>query len=294
MWERRLFQYTILLLLAFVWGSSFILMKIGLKNFSSEQAAAIRIVSAWLVLLPLSLKNLSQLHWKEAKYLLISGFIGSFIPAFLFTTAQTRIDSALAGMLNSLTPVFTLVVGLVLFNAKATWLQIIGVFIGLVGAVGLISAGQEFSFGNINSYALLVIVATLCYALNINVVKTYLTHLRGIAITSLSFFFIGPAGLVVFLFTDFKPVFQTSEWLIPFGALVLLGIVGTALAMILMNSLIRYTSAVLASSVTYIIPVFAILWGLLDHEDINLMHGAFILLVLMGVYLSTRRKKLSS
>jgi len=291
MWERRLFQYAILLLLAFVWGSSFILMKIGLKSFNSEQAAAIRIVSAWLVLLPLSLQNLRQLRWRETKYLIIAGFIGSFIPAFLFTKAQTYIDSALAGMLNSLTPVFTLVVGMLFFRARATGLQIAGVFIGLIGAIGLISAGQELSFQNINFYALLVIFATVCYAININVVKTYLTHLPGITITSLSFFFIGPVALIIFLLTDFQPAFKAEEWLIPFGALVVLGIIGTAFAMILMNSLIRYTSAVLASSVTYIIPVFAILWGFLDHEEVTLMHGGFIMLVLMGVYLSTRRKR---
>ena len=288
-WNSRWFQLSLLLFLAFIWGSSFILMKIGLKSFSSQQAAAIRIFMASLVLLPYSIKNLKTLNKKDLTPLLIAGFIGSFIPAFLFTKAQTRIDSALAGMLNSLTPVFTLIVGLLFHKSKTRWKQILGLALGFIGAIGLISSGKNISISNINSYAFFIVAATTCYAVNINVVKTRLTHLRGVQITSLSFLFIGPAALIVLLTSDFEPVFNSKDWGIHFAALAFLGIIGTALAMLLMNSLIRYTSAVFASSVTYIIPIFAIFWGVMDNETITILHIGFMTIVLLGVYLINRK-----
>ncbi len=289
-WSKRWFQYGILLFLAFIWGSSFILMKIGLKGFSSEQAAGIRIFLASLVLLPVSIVHLRNVKRKDIKYLLVAGFFGSLIPALLFTKAQTRIDSALAGMLNSLTPVFTLVVGLLFHQTKTRWMQILGLIMGLLGALGLIASGSNISLQNVNSYAFFIVVATSFYAININVVKTHLTHLKGVQITSLSFFFVGPVALVILLSSDFSKALQTPGWPYHLGALAVLGIVGTAFAMLLMNSLIRYISAVFASSVTYIIPVFAILWGILDGELITWIHLSFMLIVLMGVYLINRKK----
>jgi len=289
-WEKRWFHFTILMVLALVWGSSFILIKVGLKSFSSDQVAAIRMLLASLALLPISIRNFRALHRKDLPALLFAGFIGSFIPAFLFTKAQTHIDSALAGMLNSLTPVFTLVVGVIFFKAKFKALQILGLFLGLVGALGLIIAGQDIAFGKINLYALLVVLATICYAFNINVIKTYLTHLTGVQITSLSFMFLSPAALIYLFTTDFEPVFQNPQWPLHFAAIAGLGIIGTAIAMLLMNSLIRHVSTILASSVTYIIPIFAIMWGIVDGEIITLHHMGNMLIILFGVYMINRKK----
>lgn len=288
-WEKRWFQYSILLFLAFIWGSSFILMKIGLKSFTSTQAAGIRVLSASLVLLPYSIKHLKALRKKDLKYILIAGFLGTFIPAFLFTKAQTRIDSALAGMLNSLTPVFTLIVGLLFHKTKLKWQQALGLFLGLIGAFGLVSSGKDVSIENINNYAFYIVAATLCYAISINVVKTHLTHLTGVQMAALLFLFLGPAALILLLNTNFHTITSNENWLTHLGALALLGILGTAFAMLLMYSLIRYTSAVYASSVTYIIPVFAIIWGLLDNEAITLFYILFMSIVLLGVYLINRK-----
>ncbi len=290
MWDKRWFQFTILLILAFVWGSSFILIKVGIKSFSSEQAAAIRMMLASLALIPISIHNLKKLKRKDLPALLFAGFIGSFIPAFLFTKAQTQIDSALAGILNSLTPVFTLIVGVIFFKAKFKILQIFGLILGLIGASGLIIAGQNVDLGSINLYGLLIVLATTMYALNINIVKAYLTHLNGLQITSLSFMFIWPVALIYLLTTDFEPVFQNPQWPVHFAALATLGIFGTAAAMLLMNSLIRHVSTILASSVTYIIPIFAIMWGMVDGEKITLHHMGNMLIILVGVYLINRRK----
>jgi len=288
-WEKRWFQFAILMILAFIWGSSFILMKIGLKSFSSDQAAAIRIILASLVLLPVSLRQVKKMLRKDIKSLLIAGFIGSLFPAFLFMQAETRIDSALAGMLNSLTPVFTLIVGMLFHKTAFRWLQVIGLSIGLAGAAGLILSGDGFHLGASNSYALLIVLATVFYAISINQIKSHLTHLTGVQVTSLSFFFIGPVALIYLLMTDLAPVVAQPGWTYHLLALVILGVLGTAVAMLLMNSLIRYSSAVTASSVTYIIPIFAIMWGVLDHEEITLLHLICMAVILAGVYLINRK-----
>ena len=289
-WNKRWFQYSILLLLAFVWGSSFILMKIGLKSFSSNQVAAIRILMASLVLLPISIKNLKYLKRKDLKSLLIAGFIGTFIPAFLFTKAQTRIDSSLAGMLNSLTPVFAMIVGILFYKVRTGWMQVIGLILGLLGAVWLISLGEGVSIRNINTYAFFIVLATVFYGTNVNVIKSTLTHLTGAQITSLSFMFLWPVALAYLLTTDFDPVFQNPGWPLHLLAIAALGIIGTAIAMLLMNSLIRYTSAVYATSVTYIIPIFAIAWGIIDGEQITMLHIGCMAIILLGVYLTNRKK----
>ena len=290
-WEKRGFQFAILMILAFVWGSSFILMKIGLKSFSPEQAGALRILLASIVLLPLSVRNLKKLNRKDIKSLLIAGFIGSFFPAFLFMKAETQIDSSLAGMLNSLTPVFTLLVGMLFHQTGFRWLQAIGLSLGLAGATGLILAGHGgLHFDTVNSYAFYIVLATTFYAISINQIKSKLSHLSGIQVTSLSFLFIGPVALIYLLSTNFTPVLNNPDWPVHLLALAALGIVGTAMAMLLMNSLIRYSSAVAASSVTYVIPIFAIMWGVLDGEKVTALHLICMGFILSGVYLISRKK----
>jgi drug/metabolite transporter (DMT)-like permease len=289
-WEKRSFQFTILLILAFVWGSSFILMKIGLKSFSPEQAGALRIVMASLVLLPISISQLKNLRKRDVKSLLIAGFIGSFFPAFLFMKAETQINSSLAGMLNSLTPVFTLLVGMLFHKTDFRWMQGLGLSLGLAGATGLILAGNGFQLGSVNGYAFYIVLATCFYAISINQIKAKLKHLNGIQVTSLSFLFIGPVALIYLLSTNFDKVLVNPGWPVHLLALAALGIVGTAMAMLLMNSLIRHTSAVAASSVTYIIPIFAILWGVLDGEKVTMLHLVCMGLILSGVYLISRKQ----
>ena len=285
MWGKRWFQFTILMILAFIWGSSFILMKIGMLSFSSDQAAALRILMASLVLMPIAIKQIKNLKRKDLKSILIAGFIGSFFPAFLFMKAETRIDSSLAGMLNSLTPVFTLIIGLLFHRTAFRWLQVVGLLLGLTGATGLILSGDGFHLGTVNSYALFIVLATCFYAISINQIKAKLSHLTGVQVTSLSFMFIGPVALIYLLTTKFDLVAADPSWPLHLLALAALAIIGTALAMLLMNSLIRHSSAVAASSVTYVIPIFAIMWGLLYGEKITLLHIVCMCFILTGVYL---------
>lgn len=288
-WEKRWFQFAILLITAFIWGSSFILMKVGLKSFSSEQSAAIRIASASIFLLPYSIKHIKALNKSNIFNLMVVGFIGSFIPSFLFTKAQTHIASSMAGMLNTLTPVFTMLVGAVFLKTKYKWINIGGLFIGLAGAIGLLLANNQFSLGKFNVYALLIIVATICYGINVNHVKSKLSHLTGTQVTSLAFLFIGPFALVYLLSTDLSTVPQQPGWLWHLSALLILGIIGTAIALLLMYSLLRYASPVFATSVTYMVPVLAIFWGFIDGEKISFFHILCMIVVLTGVYLINKK-----
>jgi len=285
MWHKRWFQFAILMILAFIWGSSFILMKIGLESFSSYQAAALRIFMASLVLLPIAIRQIRNLKLKDLKSLLVAGFIGSFFPAFMFMEAETRIDSSVAGILNSLTPVFTLIIGLLFHRMMFRWSQFAGLSLGLAGATGLILAGDGFQPGSVNRYALLIVLATCFYAISINQIKSNLPHLTGLQVTSFSFLFIGPVALIYLLTTDFAPALSNPAWPLHLLALAALGIVGSALAMMLMNSLIRYSTPVAASSVTYIIPIFAIMWGMLYGEKMTALHLGCMSLILAGVYL---------
>jgi drug/metabolite transporter (DMT)-like permease len=291
-WGKRWFQFTVLMILAFIWGSSFILMKIGMKSFSSSQAAALRILMASLVLLPIAINNIRSLQRKDLKSLLIVGFIGSFFPAFMFMESETRIDSSMAGMLNSLTPVFTFIVGLLFHRTVFRWMQAVGLSVGLAGAIGLILAGEGFHLGAINSYALYIVLATFFYAISINQIKSKLPHLTGVQVTSFSFLFIGPVALVYLLTTSFTPALANPAWPIHLLALAALGILGSAVAMLLMNSLIRHSTPVAASSVTYIIPIFAIMWGLLYGEKVTLLHLICMCFILAGVYLINWKRKM--
>lgn len=290
--EKRSVQYALLLFMAFIWGSSFILMKIGLTSFDSTQAAAIRIASASLVLLPLSIYHLRSFKWKDLRSVLIAGYIGSFFPAFLFMKAQTHIDSAMAGMLNSLTPMFTLFIGLLFYKMKINKMQYVGLLFGLAGATGLIAWGKGLDFGKIDSYAFLIVLATFFYGISMNEIKSRLSHYTGIQTTSFIFFFLLPAAVGYVLSTDFSPALATEGWGYHLAALMTLGIVGTAFTLLLMNSLIRYTAPVFVSSTTYIIPIFAIAWGILDGESILPMHFAFMALILSGVYLINTKGKI--
>jgi drug/metabolite transporter (DMT)-like permease len=293
-WTKRWFQFTILMILAFIWGSSFILMKIGMLSFSSNQAAALRILMASMVLMPIAIRQIKMLQRKDLISLLIVGFIGSFFPAFLFMKSETQIDSSLAGMLNSLTPVFTLIVGLLFHRTGFRWLQVVGLSLGLAGATGLILAGDGFHLGTLNGYALYIVLATCFYAISINQNKAKLSHLTGVQVTSFSFLFIGPVALVYLLTTDFSPVVAHTSWPLHLLALATLGIVGTALAMLLMNSLIRHSSAVAASSVTYVIPIFAIMWGLVYGEKVTVLHLICMCFILAGVYLINWKKRVKN
>lgn len=286
------FAWIVLILLAIVWGSSFILIKKGLHYFSSTEVGALRISIAFLFLSPLALARLRSLSRRDWGYLTLVGIIGSGFPAFLFAKAQTGIDSNLAGILNSLTPLFTWLVGLSFFGLKTRWFNIAGLLIGLAGAIGLISisGGRSFEFNF--QYAVYIVIATIFYATNVNIIKYRLKEVDAITITSFSFFIIGlPVIVFLLFFTDFLDRLTNDQSSFEgLGYIAILAIVGTGLALIAFNKLVKIASPIFAASVTYLIPIVAIFWGTVDGEKILPISFLWIALILTGVLLVNKKK----
>lgn len=287
-------SWSLLIFLSIIWGSSFILMKKGLLAFTPAEVAGIRILSASVFLLPVSLRNLKNIRKKQWQFLFISGFFGSLIPAFLFPLAQTRIDSGITGVLNALTPLFTILLGAFFFHLRFNLRIISGILIGFLGSVILILANGSGDITKINLFALFIILATLFYGLNVNIIKYYLSDIKPIHIASISMLLIGPfAFLYLILFSDLQSAFlEKEQGLISFFYIVLLGVVGTAIAMTLFNNLIKLTNTVFASSVTYLIPVIAVIWGIIDGETLRLAHYVGMTAIIIGVLVANKGRKL--
>ncbi|MFC2098706.1 DMT family transporter [Bacteroidota bacterium] len=283
--ENKTWQWATLLLLSLIWGTSFILIKRGLESYNHMQVAAFRIFFSFIFLLPFTLRHLKSIKKDNLRSLLIVGFVGFAIPAFLFTKAQTRIDSSLAGMLNSLTPLFTLVVGLLIYRNSAKWINVIGLLIGMLGALGLIWRGDLDILKGFNLFALFVVAATICYGINVNEIKFKLEGLTSMQITSLSFLFTGPIAGIYLLFTDFSPAVETPNYIINLGYIALLALFSSVIAVLIFNYLIKHTTTLFAASVTYIIPFFAIIWGMVDGEHVGILQFLWIGVILLGVYM---------
>ncbi len=291
--KNKFWQWIVLIFLAFIWGSSFILMKKGLRSYSHDQVAAFRIFISFLAFLPFGIKNIKKINKENIYSLLVVGFIGSTIPAFLFIKAQTQVDSALAGVLNSLTPLFTLIIGLIFYKSTAKIINAIGIFLGLTGALGLIintTSGTDF-FSSINYYGLFIVLATICYGINVNQVKYKIKGLTGLELTSLAFMLVGPFAGAYLLFTDFSFALSTNDYILNLAYIAVLAVIGTVLALAIFNTLIQYTSALFGSSVTYVIPIFAIMWGLFDGEKLSYIQFLWIGFIIIGVYFVNTRKQ---
>lgn len=278
----------LLIILACMWGSSFILMKKGLLVFSAPQMAALRIFFASSLTLPMAIAHLRsskvpvQLWWPIAGM----AFFSNFLPAFLFAEAQTRLSSSLTGVLNALTPLFTLLWGLFFFRIHLRGVQVAGLLLGLVGSVGLSLIQSDGDLGEMNGYVFLIVAATACYGIGTNLIKQYLTGIHPLTLTSLAMMLIGPFGLGYLLYSDaFGLVVGSEEGLAAAGYILLLATFGTVVGMVLYNQLLKMRSAVFASSVTYLIPLVALLWGWIDGEQLFVWHFVGMLLIVGGVYL---------
>jgi drug/metabolite transporter (DMT)-like permease len=234
-------------------------------------------------LLPVALRTLSKFNRKNFFSILLIGFLGSGIPAFLYPLAETKIESSLTGMLNSLSSAFTLLIGIVFYKRKAISSQIAGVFLGFAGAAGLLYNGPL----NINFYGLFVVLATLMNGITNNEVSR-VEGLKGLEITALSFLVVSPFALALLLGTDIRAIFVTSDWLLNLGYIAILSVAGTAIANVIYYFLIRDTSPVVASVVVYFIPIVATLLGLSDNEHLAPTMFVAVLLILAGVYLINR------
>ena len=264
-------------------------MKRGLEEYTDMQVAALRLFIAFISLTPFLYPALKKLKKKYIIPLLITGLIGNGIPAFLFTKAQTTLESSFVGILNSLTPIFTLFLGIYFFKIKPSILNIIGVLLGFLGAI-LLYFSEISNLHTINISVLLVVIACLFYGTSVNVIRKYLGEMNPIDISAIAFLYVGPfAGYYVFS-TDFVEIASTENGLYSLGYITILAVLGTSFSVILFNKLIKDTSAIFAASVTYLIPIVAILWGILENEPIKYEYYVGICIILCGVYLVNKKK----
>lgn len=284
-------SWALLIFLAIIWGSSFILIKKGLDIFSATEVAGLRMFSASLFMVPFAIGKIKKVDKAHYGYLFISGFIGSLIPAFLFALAQTRINSSLTGIINALTPLFVLLIGILFFKQKITLFIVLGLVLCFAGTLGLIFAGNDNSWTSPNYYALLVVLATILYGFNVNIIKFSLKDVSPTGIASISLVFVGPiAAIQLFGFTDFTDkVIHHDQGLVALFYISFLGIIGTGFALIVFNKLVKLTTPLFSSSVTYLIPIVAIFWGVWDGEQLYLIHFICIFTILAGVFLANRR-----
>ena len=287
--DAKQLKWFYLFLLSLIWGSSFILIKRGLVGLTAIQVGSLRIIFAALFLLIVgfsSLKKISRLQWK---FVALTSFFGTFIPAFFFAIAETEVDSSIVAILNSLTPLNTLVLGIIFFGIQFQKRQVLGVFVGLVGCLLLVLNGASGHSGQNYYYLILVVVATLCYAVNVNLIKKYLSDLNSLSITTGNFAVLLLPALIILSTTDFMQKINQEAAQHSILFVMILGILGTGIANVLFFKLIQMSSPVFATSVTYLIPIVAFFWGLLDNEMLTPIQffGAFVILI--GVYLSAKK-----
>lgn len=282
-------KWIILGTLALIWGSSFILIKKGLVGLNPFQLGSLRIIFCTFFLLLVGFRSLASIPVRQWKFIALTSLFGTFIPAYLFAIAETKVSSSICSILNSLTPLNTLVLGSALFGLNFKRNQFLGIVIGLVGTALLIFMGSQQEGSDNNYYSILVLIATICYATNVNLIKKFLSDVKPLSITTGNFVVMLVPAIIILFLSDF-----TSKMLLPATHhamlyVIVLGVVGTGVANVIFYKLIQISSPVFASSVTYLIPIVACLWGMLDNEMLNSFQflGAFIILI--GVYLANKK-----
>ena len=290
--ENKNLKWIYLLILSFVWGSSYILIKKALIGLSPLQVGSLRTIISTVLLLAIGYSSLKSIPRDKWKWILITGLV-SFIPPFLFAYAQTEIDSALAAILNSLTPLATLLIGVGFYRFKIDSKQISGVIIGLIGSVLLMYQGSVINPDQNLLYVFFIIFASVLYAVQVNLLKVHLQDVSAVAITVGNFIFIFPLAVVIFLMSDYKQIDINDEDVkVALFCLLILSIIGTVFAKILFNKFVQIASPVFASSVTYTLPVVALFWGLIDGEVFTLNQFFATVIILIGVYLANKKSKL--
>jgi drug/metabolite transporter (DMT)-like permease len=290
--NTKAFNWAIFILLSIIWGSSFILMKQGLIALSAFQVASVRIISSGLVLLPIAIRHIRKVPRGKLFIIFLSGVQGSLLPAYLFCLAEEHIDSALAGTLNALTPVFMIVAGVLFFKSRATFNNILGILISLTGSVLLFFAQPGFHEHSNIIDVLFVVLATIMYGINVNMVGKYLKDIPSLHIAAIALALNAIPALIVLCFTGYfhEDIFS-MPMLISTGYACVLGVMGTAVASIIFYMLIKRTGGVFSSMVTYAIPLVAVMWGLLLGEKVGWKQVVCLAILLSGVYIANMKNK---
>ena len=291
----KLNKWFYLIALSLIWGSSFILIKKALVGLEASQLGSLRIIFSSIFIFLIAWRNIFTIKKIEWKWISISAFLGSFFPAFLFAFAEKEIDSSVASIINSIVPLNTLILGMIIFKIESTKRQIIGVLIGFFGTYILISSGLKLNPNQNYNYAGLVILCSFLYALNVNIIKKYLQHLSALTITVGHFTAIILPAVLVFLFSDFEfSSLEKNEVKTSIFYVFILALFGTALAKIIFNKLIKISSPVFASSVTYSMLIVSIFWGIVDGEKFSIYQLIATLIIVFGVILTNKKSNIKN
>ncbi|MFY7964969.1 MAG: DMT family transporter [Chitinophagaceae bacterium] len=295
--SNKLVNWIIFITLCLIWGSSFELMKLGMFEnhnplkpiLTPYQVAAIRMLSAGVVMLPFAVKAIKNLPQNIIVYVVLSGLLGSFFPAFLFCIAETKVGGGIAGSLNSLTPLFVILVGTMFFKLVVSTPKILGVLVGLFGSAILIYANTKGQQVSDIIYIGLIIIATIMYGFNVNMVIKKLNGVPSLQIAAIAFSSLIIPSLIILYYTSyFSLPLATTKYAVATTAASVLGVLGTAIASILFYMLMKRAGGIFASTVTYGIPFVAIAWGLINYENITSLHFVGLLVILGGVYLANK------
>ncbi|WP_075340826.1 DMT family transporter [Tenacibaculum agarivorans] len=289
--SKKQYKWFYLIFLSLIWGSSFILMKKALIGLSPIQVGALRIIIAALFLIIIGFKSVKKIKKRHWKYVFLSALCGTFFPSFLYAYAIVGIDSSIASILNSLTPFNTLLIGTLIFQVVFNKKQLIGILIGLLGTIILIFKGADLNPNQNYWFALFPIVSSIGYACNVNIIKKYLQDLEPLAITTGNFILILIPTLIVLSFTGFFTSFEFSkEATDGLIYITILAVIGTGIAKVMFNKLIHISSPVFSTSVTYLIPIVAVIWGVVDGEKLSVIQLFAGIIILYGVYLVNKNK----
>ena len=283
-----------LAILSLIWGSSFILIKKGLVGLNSVQLASLRMIFAASVIYIYSYNSIKKIPKKSWKWIVITAYLGTFFPVYLISYGQTEIESGLASIITTVTPINTLIIGIIFFSLTFSIKQLLGLFIGLVGAVLLLYEASETNLNSNIYFSFFIYLTTVGYAASVNLIKKYLTNIPPEAVTAGIFLSISPPAIIVLYFSDFTDLnFQDPVILKSIFFVLVLGVFGSAIAQTLFNKFVKISSPIFASAVTYTMPVVAIFWALIDGEILSIMQFFATAIILIGVYLVNKRKQTS-
>ena len=290
--DHKKLKWIFLSILSVIWGSSFILIKKGLIGLDAYQLGSLRIIFTAVFLFLIGFKSFKKIEKRHYKPVVISALLGTFIPVYMFALAETEIDSSIASILNSLTPLNTLIFGFFFFKMSFSKNQLVGVIIGLLGTLLLIVSGANLNPDQNYWFSIFVIIASVCYAFNVSIIKTYLQDLNAMSIAVGNFAVITIPALIVLFFTGFFKVEVITSEAVQTSMLylVLLAIFGTGIAKVMFNRLVQISTPIFSSSVTYTIPIVALIWGVLDGEKLNMVQIGATVIILLGVFMANRKK----
>jgi len=282
-------KWILLALLALIWGSSFILIKKGLVGLNPFQLGSLRILFATVFLVIIGFKSIKKIPLYQWKFIALTALFGTFIPVYFFALAETNIDSSVTSVLNSLTPLNALILGIVAFNLQFKRAQILGVIIGFIGTLLLIINGAMQHPGQNYYYAIFAIVGSVCYGINVNLIKKYLSDLSPLSITTGNFIVLSIPAVIILHYSGFLDIMHEEKVHYSIWFILILAIVGTGVANILFFKLIQMSSPIFATMVTYLIPIVAFFWGVLDDEFLTAVQYLGAAIILVGVYLSSKK-----